>query len=91
MEEAFIGLELDRETSPIKSPSSHQIKRDFSKQFSQQTSVTVEASETTVAIKTDKEKVTLYVLKVYKACFLLFSKTNGIRSLNQCPCSVCWH
>ena len=58
MEEAFIGLESERLTSPVKSSSSHQnFNRGFSKQFSQQTSVTGELSETVVTEKTDKQKV----------------------------------
>ena len=79
MEEAFIGLESDRETSPIKSPSHQNIKRGFSKQFSQQTSVTGETSESTVAVKTQKQKVSLMPAHALNLALLLFcSSARGM-------------
>ena len=62
MEEAFIALEPDDSSSPVKSPSS-QFKRTFSKQYSRQTSGTGETtSSVPLKHKTDKERVIMMLV-----------------------------
>lgn len=56
MEEAFIALEPEEPSSPVKSPSS-QFKRTFSKQYSRQTSAGGATSSVPQKHKSDEKKV----------------------------------